>query len=319
MPAAPVQRSAQLSRRSGLLLLVLLLFSGNAGAQSPIIDIARQSIARLDGGMTSANIAIYGVTLGMSWGEARSILDRTSIPYIFQKGTSPVVYVPPQQSSFYFVLNPSSYDVIEMGVIGSAGLPLENQFLFDGQRWKLTTARTQFFGTEGEFIINEEGESFNFPGKGFVLKYMAPGSFRCVMVLPTHKPLTTKLRDQEAAPAPRHEVAPPPPPPPPKAAAVERPAATESGNLDEQFAQARGLFEEKRYSDALGIFKRLSEQNSYELLRIRSVYWMGECLYGMKDFRGARRQFERVLKETDIPDLRAPAMKMIGNCKKHGG
>ena len=140
-----------------VLSLMLLMPTHSKAQGRALLDIARQSIVQIPDGMTSINMSIYGVTLGMPWGEARNILDRGNVPYIFQKGTSPVVYVPPTNSTYYFVLNPSSYGVIEMGIIGTSDLPLDNQYLFDGHRWRLTTARTQFFGNEGEYIVNEEG------------------------------------------------------------------------------------------------------------------------------------------------------------------
>jgi hypothetical protein len=312
MSGARTQHAVRSYGRIAFTILLLLLATGAAFSQSRTIDIARQSIADLEPGMDSRNIAVYGISLGMSWGEARNILDKTGIPYIFQKGTSPVVYIPPQRSSYYFVLNPSSYEIIEMGIIGAADLPLENQFLFDAQRWRLTTARTQFFKNEGEFIINEEGESFNFPYQGFVLKYLTPAAFRFVLVVPTNKPLIPKAEPPRYAGRPE-------PMPPPHAEQALKPVPEQQKEAiepDAQFAAARDLFEAKKYGSALAIFKKLSEQSSLELLRVRSIYWMGECYFGMKDFGTARKQFERVLKETDIAALREPALKMIDNCRK---
>ena len=289
----------------------LLSGPGPARAQAPVIDLARQAVVQIPAGYSSLNIAIYGVTLGMPWGEARNVLDRQSIPYIFQKGTSPVVYVPPQRSTYYFILNPSSYDVIEMGIINSADLPLDNQYLFDGQRWRLTTARTQFFGNEGEFITNEEGESYNFPYLGFVLKYLTPGSFRFVMVAPTNKPITTLGTQQRPGiPAAKPEAPPPAPQPVPQV------NPEDLGRWLQDFERARQLFEEKRYGTALAEFKAIVEGVPDALTRVRAVYWMGECFYGLRKYRNARQQFERVLQETDIEALREPAQKMIQNCNK---
>jgi hypothetical protein len=309
--------------------LAVLLFAGAVVEAQPRIDLARQSLTQLDQGMDGRSLSIYGVTLGMSWGEARNILDRANIPYIFQKGTSPVVYLPPQQSTYYFVLNPSSYDVIEMGIIGTADLPLDNQYLFDAQRWRLTTARTQFFGNEGEFILNEEGESYNFPFQGFVLKYLSPGSFRFVIVAPTNKPLTTTYpqqphrseRSTPISPAPllppshpqTHPPIPTPPPPPPEP--MTQPSVSNADpllqRLLDSFQEAKGYFESKEYAKALSLFKKVSEKSPDQLLRIRSIYWMGESYFGKKDYASAIKQFERVMKETDIATLRDPAQKMV--------
>ncbi len=293
-----------------LIVMVLLVAPGRCPAQSSaMFDIAQQSLTQLPEGMTSLNMAIHGVSLGMQWGEARNVLDRANVPYIFQKGTSPIVYLPPQNSTFYFVLNPSSYAVIEMGIIGNGILPLDNQFLFDGHRWRLTTARTQFFGNEGEYIVNEEGELYNFPFQGFVLKFLSPEQFRFVMVAPTNSPLTTGYGKRPAAPA-TQPVSPPPPPPPPP---VREP---DLERWLQKFQMARNNFEARRYSTALSLFQEIAEQAPDALLQVRSVYWMGETYFGMKRYRDAREQFERVLSLTDIETLRVPAERMIRNCNK---
>lgn len=296
-----------------LLCLVALAPSPAAAQGKALIDIARQSVVQIPAEMTSLNVSIYGVTLGMPWGEARNVLDRGNVPYIFQKGTSPVVYVPPTNSTYYFILNPSSYAVIEMGIIGISDLPLDNQYLFDGHRWRLTTARTQFFGNEGEYIVNEEGEMYNFPFHGFVLKYLTPENFRFVMVAPTNAPLTTygqALKPGGTA------VAPPPPPPPPPAQRQPPPQAPELERWLQKFQIARDNFEARRYSTALSVFQEVSEQAPDALLRVRSMYWMGETYFGMKRYRDAREQFERVLAATDIETLRAPAKLMITKCNR---
>jgi len=263
-----------------------------------LINIAEQPIPQVNANITSYNMSIYGITIGMPWGEGRTLLEQQGVAYIFERGASPTVYVPPQNSTFYFVLNPSSYEVIEMGIIGVANLPLENQFLVDGQRWRLTTARTSFFGNEGEFIVNEEGESYNFPYQGFVLKYINPGMFRFVMVKPTNTPLTTVYR--------RPKVTPPP--------------VTRDHDLAyylDMFRKARAQFENRQYAHAMTIFRKIRDNADDDLLQVRAMYWIGECLYGLKDYRAAKAQFQEVLAATDIETLRKPAKTMIKNCNAH--
>jgi len=273
------------------------------------VDIARQAVVQIPSGANSMSMSIYGVTLGMPWGEARNVLDRLNVPYIFQKGTSPVVYVPPQNSTYYYILNPSSYEIIEMGIIGVADLPLDNQYLYDGQRWRLTTARTQFFGNEGEFIVNEEGESYNFPYLGFVLKYVTPGTFRFVMVRPTNKPLTQAYsREPIVKKATEKQVE--------KVVIVEREQQDELKAWLDNFQAARNQFEMKKYRSALASFQHIRDQAPDALLRVRSMYWMGECFYGLKQFKSAIQQFERVLAETDIDALREPATLMLSRSRK---
>ena len=293
------------------LCLALILSLPLLAQPRGVVDIAVDPISEFGAALNSQAIVMKGVRLGMSWGEARSVLDRANVPYIFQKGTAPVVYVPPQNPTFYYVLNPSSYDVIEMGIIGASELPVANQYLFDGQRWRLTSARVQFFGSEGEFIINEEGESYNFPFQGFVLKYLTPGTFRFVMVDATNKPVTRPtIVDQPL----RREA------PPPQTIEEKRPDdANPLGPWLEKFADARAMFEAKNYEGALQRFADIAENAPDALLRVRGVYWMGETYYGMKDFKSSSKQFERVLKETDIESLREPATRMLAKSKNRGG
>jgi TolA-binding protein len=84
----------------------------------------------------------------------------------------------------------------------------------------------------------------------------------------------------------------------------------------QKFQMAREHFEARRYSTALSIFQEIAEQAPEPLLQVRSIYWMGETYFGMNRYRDAREQFERVLRETDIESLRAPAKIMIRNCSK---
>jgi hypothetical protein len=176
-----------------LALLATLLASPAAAQAVRVVDIAREPLSRLDVGMTSAHIRINGIRLGMYWDEARAILDRERIDYLYSKGIPTKVYIAPARSTYYFVLNPSSYQIVEMGVMGAALLPLDNSPMADGRRWRLTSARTWFFRGEGDYVRNEEGENVVYDRLGFVLKWLTSGEFRFVMV----------LRE------------PPPPPPPP--------------------------------------------------------------------------------------------------------
>lgn len=298
-------------------VVTAVLLLGSAGIlraqSSQVLDIAKQPITQIPANMTSRNIAIHGVTLGLPWSQARNILDRANVPYIFQKGPTPVVYIPPTNPTFYFVLNSSSYAVMEMGIIGVSDLPIDNQYLFDGQRWRLTTARMQFFGNEGEYIVSEDGEAYNYPYLGFVLKYINPSGFRFIMVDPTNKPLTTygQHLNGTAAEQPRQEQ--------PAQQPAQQPAAAPDGNLQKmlnEFQDARMNFENHNYSGALSGFRYVASNTDDPLLRVRSVYWMGESYYGMKDYRKAKEQFQRVLEETDISTLRDPAQLMIHNCNK---
>ncbi len=313
-----VHRKPQASTRMRVLALAFIAVFG-AGIAShtyaqAVLDIAKQPITQIPADMTSKNIAIHGITLGLPWSEARNILDRGNVPYIFQKGATPAVYIPPTNPTYYFVLNSSSYEIVEMGVIGVSDLPIDNQYLFDGQRWRLTTARMQFFGNEGEYIVSEDGEAYNYPFLGFVLKYVNPSGFRFIMVSPTNKPLTTYGQNLNGAP-----VYTPPPVTTITTQSTPPPVTTVQDELQRllnEFQNARMNFESKNYSAALSGFRFVADNTDDPLLRIRSIYWMGESLFGMKDFRQAREKFRQVVEETDIASLRDPSQLMIRNCNK---
>ncbi len=302
-----------------LLLAASILLPPGVRAQNPAVDIARFPVQQVGGGGTALDLTVLGVGIGMKWGEARAMFDNGNVPYIIQKGTSPVVYIPPQNPTYYFVLNPSSYEIIEMGVMGTADLPTENQFLFDAGRWRLTTARTQFFGTEGEFIVNEEGESYNFPFQGFVLKFLSTGAFRFVMVRPTNSPLTRHGESLQDRPV-RETVTTPPPPAP--SAPIEVTVQVQDQHADllqmwqDRFQQARNDFEARQYSAALEGFREIAAGCGDEMLKARATYWTGECLFGMKNYREARKVFHQVLRDTNIESLRAPAQFMASRCDK---
>lgn len=283
---------------TALALIALLCFAPVLNGQ--VFDIGRSGIDHLQGARTSANVSIYGLHIGMLWTEGRAMLERQNIPFIFEKGSAPTVYTPPQNSTFYFRLNPSSYEIIEMGIAGTADLPLDNQFLFDGQRWKLTTARTQFFGNEGEFIVNEEGESYNFPYKGVVLKYLSPKGFQFVLVAPTGKPLTTAGMNQKNVPS----------------AAQGTQQAETTDASDARFKMARDLFEAKRYRPALEGFRKIAMETKDKLLRQRSLYWMGESYFALHQHQNAKAMFNKVLAETDQAKLIAACNTMINRINR---
>jgi hypothetical protein len=173
-----------LIRRGAMVVAAALALSSVAAIAQPLrdVDLATEPLARLAPGMTSANMLIFGVRLGMHWQEARTILDMQRMDYLYQKGIPSRVLVRGLRSTYYFILNPSSFEIVEMGIMDPRDLPLENQYLADGRRWRLTTARTHFFRGEGDYVRNEEGENIVYDQLGFVLKWLLNGEFRFVMV-----------------------------------------------------------------------------------------------------------------------------------------
>ena len=167
------------------ILLALLFFPALAlarGSETRHVDIAREQVSKLDDGMTSMDIAIYGVRLGMSWNEARALLMASDIPFRFAGTVPTTVYFGPSLSTFTLTLNPSSFEIIEMGIENDADLPRPNRYLANGSYWRLTTARMYFFGSEGHFTVNEEDTQFTYPRLGFALRCTDCQGFRFVMV-----------------------------------------------------------------------------------------------------------------------------------------
>ncbi len=172
-------------KRAILILLSALFISTSALAQTArTLDLAEDPVSRLEPSMTSLNIAIHGIRLGMTWDQARDILTRKEVPYLFSKSLPLTVYIPPSNPSFYLTLHPSSYEVFEMGVMGTSKLPLENRYIANGNHWRLTTARTFFFGSEGHDFLNEEARSFMYERLGFALKWLLNGEFCFVLFYP---------------------------------------------------------------------------------------------------------------------------------------
>jgi len=171
------------------MLLALSVAAGSSFGGRPVyrgkpVNIAREPLPRLETGITSMNISVHGVQLGMPWEEARLLLDKEGVPYLYSKALPLTVYAPPDEPTWYFSLNPSSYEIVEMGLCGERDLPRQNRFMADGRRWRLTTARTYFFGSEGREIFNEEGPGIHYPELGFTLKCLAGSRFRFVMTIP---------------------------------------------------------------------------------------------------------------------------------------
>ena len=168
----------------GVFGLFVTMLVSTSSMQAGRLDIARFPFAKLPPGMTSMDVSIHGVALGMLWEEARLALDRDNVPYLFTKALPLTVFVEPENPTWYFRLNASSFEVEEMGICGIADLPFANRLLADGNRWRLTTARTHFFGSEGDYIRGEEGGGYHYPKTGFALKCIDGTGFRFVMVKP---------------------------------------------------------------------------------------------------------------------------------------
>ncbi len=68
-----------------------------------------------------------------------------------------------------------------------------------------------------------------------------------------------------------------------------------SGSFEDDYRKALEQFNQKRYQQALSIFKELLQRERDNSLSDNCQYWIGECYYAMKDYQQAIIEFERVL------------------------
>ncbi len=182
-----------MTRLSSILLFAILLAGPAAEVSARVLDLAETPVMKLDAGMTSTDVAVLGISVGMPWEQARTILDARQLPYLFARRAPLTVYIPALDPSLHVFIDPVTFVIREIWITGSGILPAENHLLTDAARWRLTTARTHFFGDEGRAVRNEEGDSWVWPDRGFALKYpCCGGEFAFVLSLPArttvHRP-----------------------------------------------------------------------------------------------------------------------------------
>jgi tol-pal system protein YbgF len=90
-----------------------------------------------------------------------------------------------------------------------------------------------------------------------------------------------RIRELEEA----RVAAPPPPPPPTTSTAAE---------FDREYTRAMNLFMERKYSEAKDLFTRLLNSNVNHPLIPNCQYWIGESLFGMREYREAITEFQKV-------------------------
>ena len=85
-----------------------------------------------------------------------------------------------------------------------------------------------------------------------------------------------------------------------------------------EYERGLGLAREKHYEEAASVFMGLLNTSPPEGLESNCHYWIGECYYGMRQYREALPHFEQVLgyQQTSKKD---DAQLMIANCYKRVG
>lgn len=78
-----------------------------------------------------------------------------------------------------------------------------------------------------------------------------------------------------------------------------RPATAATGGADgylQRYAEARNLYEQRRYTDAIALFQEVLNENDKSSYADNCQYWIGECYYGLGKFEQAIAEFEKVFK-----------------------
>lgn len=78
-----------------------------------------------------------------------------------------------------------------------------------------------------------------------------------------------------------------------------RPANAATGGADgymQRYAEARNLYEQRRYSDAIAVFQEILNENDKSSYADNCQYWIGESYYGLGKFEQAIAEFEKVFK-----------------------
>ncbi|MDZ7267372.1 MAG: tetratricopeptide repeat protein [candidate division KSB1 bacterium] len=72
-------------------------------------------------------------------------------------------------------------------------------------------------------------------------------------------------------------------------------AVTVSGNYAQRYAQARELYEQKLYHQAIQLFAELLAEDDKNSLADNAQYWIGECYYGLGNYVQAVAEFQKLL------------------------
>lgn len=78
-----------------------------------------------------------------------------------------------------------------------------------------------------------------------------------------------------------------------------QPSSNENGNnknFDQLHQKAKDLFEQHQYGKAYLAYARLEEDYSKDVSRGIPAYWMGKCLFALKEYAQAKEAFTEVIK-----------------------
>lgn len=69
--------------------------------------------------------------------------------------------------------------------------------------------------------------------------------------------------------------------------------------FENRYSQAQKFFEQSHYSEAIKLFSTLLNENIHPKLADNSQYWIGECYFGLGDYRQSITEFEKVFNFND--------------------
>ena len=80
-----------------------------------------------------------------------------------------------------------------------------------------------------------------------------------------------------------------------------------------EYNDALRLFHQRKYGESMAKFQRIYSDHPSIELAPNCIYWVGECYYGMKDYKQAILYFEQVLSEFPESIKDDDALLMIGH------
>ncbi len=95
-------------------------------------------------------------------------------------------------------------------------------------------------------------------------------------------------------------------------------AETGTSSFKATYQEALALYENRRYEEAIALFRQLLNSGENNGLLDNCQYWIGECYYGMTEYQAALLEFQKVFNYGDSNKL-ADAQLKTGMCYEKMG
>ena len=86
-----------------------------------------------------------------------------------------------------------------------------------------------------------------------------------------------------------------------------------AGNYAQRYAEARNLYESRKYRDAISAFAALLAEDDKNKLSDNCQYWIGECYYGLGNYQQSIVEFQKVFTFT-YSDKSDDSLLKLGLC-----